>query len=204
MRREIDPKIISIILMMWLTQYLNERSSIGNFYGNFPREIYAKIAARNTTEPVTTESSRNIRFIPSHSKNKPLAFPSHPGEETQIVEIKFTAYYGPEKNQKKFFNGNFKKEVQMNGKGKLTAYGTKPRLGIVATDPEVFPRGTRFLLVDPLDGQEKVFVAEDTGGGIKGHHLDFFVGWGKNGYERVKKVQSAGNTLIVKVLNPPT
>ncbi|MDP1833729.1 MAG: 3D domain-containing protein [Candidatus Moranbacteria bacterium] len=200
--------IIGIIFLMifalWLTQYLNE-SSIGNFYGNFfTKENSAKIAARNskTATEVAAPLPHGDFLSPSNGLQPT---PNHPEKNgVKTVVIKFTAYYGPKRSQKKFFNGNFKREVRMNGKGELTAYGTKPRLGIVATDPEVFPRGTRFLLVDPLDGQEKVFVAEDTGGGIKGHHLDFFVGWGKNGYERVKKIQSAGDTMIVKILHMPT
>lgn len=159
--------------------------SIGNFYGNFSQEkISAKIAARKIELPQ--------ELLPSHPK------------KTETVTVKFTAYYGPKKSQRKFFTKNFKKEVRLNGKGELTAYGTKPRLGIVATDPEVFPRGTLFLAADPLDGQKKIFVAEDTGGGIKGHHLDFFAGWGKAGYERVRKIQRAGDTMTVTVLNMPT
>ncbi|MFA7209066.1 MAG: 3D domain-containing protein [Parcubacteria group bacterium] len=200
--------IIGIIFLMisalWLTQYLNE-SSIGNFYGNFfTEENSAKIAARNSktaTEAADPFSCDAFSLSPNGYRPPP----NHPGKNgVKTVTIRFTAYYGPKRNQKKFFTGNFKKEVRMNGKGDLTAYGTKPRLGIVATDPEVFPRGTQFLLVDPLDGQEKIFVAEDTGGGIKGHHLDFFAGWGRNGYERVKKIQSAGDTMIVKILHLPT
>lgn len=43
--------------------------------------------------------------------------------------------------------------------------------GAVATDPRVIPLGTR-LTIDGLPG---TYVAEDTGGGVHGHHVDVWM-----------------------------
>jgi len=50
-----------------------------------------------------------------------------------------------------------------------TASGRIVRPGTVAVDPKVFPIGTRFYI--PGYGWAR---AEDTGGGIKGRHLDLY------------------------------
>jgi 3D (Asp-Asp-Asp) domain-containing protein len=59
-------------------------------------------------------------------------------------------------------------------KGKLkiigrTASGRMARPATVAVDPSVFPIGTRFYIPGYGWG-----IAEDTGGAIKGRHLDLF------------------------------
>lgn len=54
--------------------------------------------------------------------------------------------------------------------GGLTASGTVPTPGrTIAVDPSVIPLGTRVI----INGQ--VYVAEDTGGAIKGNKIDVFV-----------------------------
>ena len=54
--------------------------------------------------------------------------------------------------------------------GSLTRSGTPVRWGVVAVDPTVVPLGTRLL----IEGYDIVFVAEDTGGGVRGNHVDIF------------------------------
>jgi 3D (Asp-Asp-Asp) domain-containing protein len=54
--------------------------------------------------------------------------------------------------------------------GSMTRSGTPVRWGVVAVDPQVIPLGTRLA----IEGLEGVFVAEDTGGGVKGNHVDVF------------------------------
>lgn len=52
-----------------------------------------------------------------------------------------------------------------------TASGTVPEKGrTIAVDPNVIPLGSEVM----IDGQ--VYIAEDTGGAIKGNKLDLFVG----------------------------
>ena len=50
-----------------------------------------------------------------------------------------------------------------------TATGTTPHWGTVAVDPAVIPLGSR-LLIEGFEGT--VFVAEDTGGAIRGNIVD--------------------------------
>lgn len=53
----------------------------------------------------------------------------------------------------------------------ITASGTVPEKGrTIAVDPNVIPLGSEVM----IDGQ--VYIAEDTGGAIKGNKLDLFVG----------------------------
>ena len=53
----------------------------------------------------------------------------------------------------------------------ITASGTVLEKGrTIAVDPDVIPLGSEVM----IDGQ--VYIAEDTGGAIKGNKLDLFVG----------------------------
>lgn len=63
-------------------------------------------------------------------------------------------------------SGPLKGKIKTIGK---TASGQMARPGTVAVDPEVFPMGTKFYI--PGYGWA---VARDTGGAIKGRHLDLF------------------------------
>lgn len=54
--------------------------------------------------------------------------------------------------------------------GTTTRSGTPVRWGVVAVDPDVIPLGSRLM----IDGYDTVFVAEDTGGGVHGAHVDVY------------------------------
>lgn len=55
--------------------------------------------------------------------------------------------------------------------GEVTFTGTKPQEGrTVATDPEVIPLGTKLIINGKGD-----YVAEDTGGLIRGNRLDIYL-----------------------------
>ena len=74
--------------------------------------------------------------------------------------------------------GNFKLTAYCpgsccNGKwaGKPTAMGTKLTPGrTIAVDPKVIPLGSRVAI--NIDGEWREFIAEDTGGAIKGNRID--------------------------------
>lgn len=55
--------------------------------------------------------------------------------------------------------------------GGYTATGTKAKYGTLAVDSKVIPYGTK-VYIKELD---KVFIAEDCGGGIKGNKIDIYM-----------------------------
>ena len=72
--------------------------------------------------------------------------------------------------------------------GTITATGTTPRWGTIAVDPRVIPYGTK-VYIPQFD---KVFIAEDTGGAIKGNIIDIYmtsqsqaINWGRRNVEIV-------------------
>lgn len=76
--------------------------------------------------------------------------------EAPLGRFKLTAYSGP----------------QMGQALAITATGTAARAGrTVAVDPKVIPLGSK-IYIEGLGER----IAEDVGGGIKGHHIDVYLG----------------------------
>lgn len=80
----------------------------------------------------------------------------------------------------------------MNGAGKETRSGTVPDIGTAAADWKVLKKGTKFRILDcdillgrdnPIPVSDVIFRVEDTGGGVKGNHVDIFTGFGDHGCE---------------------
>lgn len=65
-----------------------------------------------------------------------------------------------------YSSGSLKGQFKVVGK---TASGKMARPGTVAVDPRLFPMGTKFYIPGYGWG-----IARDTGGDIKGRHLDLF------------------------------
>jgi 3D (Asp-Asp-Asp) domain-containing protein/LysM repeat protein len=57
-----------------------------------------------------------------------------------------------------------------SGRGATTRSGTPVRWGVLAVDPQVVPLGSKVK----IEGFDDVFVAEDTGGAIRGNHVEIF------------------------------
>src|SRR5436305_13459056 len=53
------------------------------------------------------------------------------------------------------------------------------QLPIIAVDPSLIPYGSIVRVSNSPFGANKLFVAGDTGGAIKGNHIDFFVASGR-------------------------
>ncbi len=76
--------------------------------------------------------------------------------QAPLGRFKLTAYSGP----------------QMGQPEPITATGTAARAGrTVAVDPKVIPLGSK-IYIEGLGER----IAEDTGGGIKGNHIDVYLG----------------------------
>lgn len=72
----------------------------------------------------------------------------------------------------------------------ITSTGTKPKWGTIAVDPKVIPYGS----VVYIPYFDKYFVAEDCGGGIKGHKIDIYM-------NSAKECRNWGvRTIDIKVL----
>ena len=102
-------------------------------------------------------------------------------EQRTVIKVVATAYYSPLPNQKNFYHKSFKKEIEINGKGK-TFSGKPLKEGIVAADLKFFPLGT--ILYIPGYG---IGVVEDTGKAIRGRKIDLFMGYGDDGLARALK-----------------
>ncbi|MFZ2153678.1 MAG: 3D domain-containing protein [Candidatus Moraniibacteriota bacterium] len=109
------------------------------------------------------------------------------------VKVVCTAYYGPSPDQDEFVTGSYRKEVRLNGSGKLTKSNTVPASGTIAADPKIFPIGTTLYI--PGYG---LGVVEDTGKKIKGKRIDVFTGRGDAGLERA--IAWGKRKITVKVI----
>jgi 3D (Asp-Asp-Asp) domain-containing protein len=65
---------------------------------------------------------------------------------------------------------SFQARLTAYAHGTRTASGTPVRWGVVAVDPRVIPLGSRIM----IEGFDNVFIAEDTGGGVRGNHVDIY------------------------------
>lgn len=55
-------------------------------------------------------------------------------------------------------------------RGATTRSGTPVRWGTLAVDPLVIPLGSRVM----IEGFDEIFIAEDTGGAVRGNHVEIF------------------------------
>lgn len=99
------------------------------------------------------------------------------------------------------FSSTFLKAVKMEGWGKtnqgwylgyygggwhksknpLDAYGKKLVIGVIATDKKLLPKGRRIKIPTlPRYLKNITFTAKDTGGGIRGMHIDLYTGEGRS------------------------
>lgn len=75
----------------------------------------------------------------------------------------------------------------------LTSTGRIPTVGrTIAVDPKVIPYDSIVI----IDGQK--YVAEDTGGDIKGHRLDIYMGSGRGAYEKAIKFGRRTMEIIIE------
>lgn len=83
---------------------------------------------------------------------------------------------------------------------------------IVAVDPSVIPLGTHLKInPNPFGNPEIVFLADDTGGAIKGNRIDFFdwrgrgkqTSWGRRTAEVTKTEQQKGGGGLIEGLPDP-
>lgn len=91
---------------------------------------------------------------PTYKKGAPASNASAGGRKLTVEATAYTA------------------DPKENGGYTTTAIGTKPRWGIIAVDPKVIPLRTKVRITYPDGTALGTFVAEDTGGAIKGNKID--------------------------------
>lgn len=146
----------------------------------------SEVEIKNSRFPLITESADELIKEPIIWKCK-------------TVDVVLSGYYSPNPNQKRYLNGSYENEMAING-GRKTFYGTKPKYGIVATDPEVFPENTMLLYRDPVDGEIKFFKAKDRGSAIEGNRIDQYCGHGMRGLVRAERIGMTEVKVIVPKL----
>ncbi len=124
------------------------------------RPAVALLAARSEHPATVAVVPRPTIAAPRWSSATPTAttvgVPPPRGSAARSLAVQLTAYSAS--------------EVEGTAGG-ITASGARVRPGTVAVDPAVIPLGSK-LRIDGLPG---VYRAEDTGGGVRGAHVDVFM-----------------------------
>lgn len=108
------------------------------------------------------------------------------------IRVLATAYYKPERNQRKYATKSFHGDMKLNG-GKKTATQKTPKVGMVAVDPRIIPLGTKIYIPE----LELYATAEDIGGDIKGKRIDIFTGTGPRALKRALDIGRRMVTIII-------
>jgi 3D (Asp-Asp-Asp) domain-containing protein len=78
----------------------------------------------------------------------------------------------------------------------LNAIGTALHIGSLAVDPALIPLGTAVTIPNaPSPWNNRTFTADDTGGAIKGKHVDIYCGAGRVAEQETKRVTSNNGTV---------
>lgn len=102
-----------------------------------------------------------------------------------------TRYYSPVSGQSEYFHGSYEADKKINcGEGSCldTADGTQVCFGVIAADKTFYPFGTAIYIpgISEKFFGGKAGVVHDTGGAIKGSHIDVWMGIGEEGLLNVK------------------
>ena len=115
--------------------------------------------------------------------------------ETEIVVEKEPVYITNVKEIEKetewfyFVATGYSANDPLQGTNNITATGKEIKKGMVSVDPKIIPLGTRIEIKDT-----GLFVAEDTGGKIKGNRIDIY-------FETKEEAKEFGRqTIWVRVL----
>ena len=126
--------------------------------------------------------------------------------ETEIVIEKEPVYITEVKEIEKetewfyFVATGYSANDPAQGTNNITATGKEIKKGMIAVDPKIIPLGTRIEIRDI-----GIFIAEDTGGKIKGNRIDIYFETkeeAKNFGRKIIWVRIPGNSIeLVEALN---
>lgn len=134
-----------------------------------------KVVKEGTKEEIKVEEVKEVK-----KEEEPKIIEEPVKEETtkEVEQVKETS----ESSEVSNLGTHMVVESTSYCQGSVTATGTQARWGVIAVDPNVIPFGTK-VYIPQFD---KVFIAEDTGGAIKGNKIDIFmensddaINWGR-------------------------
>lgn len=96
-----------------------------------------------------------------------------------IVRTNGKIYYFDSKGKLTHTGKSYTSNASAYSGHSTTATGQKPRFGTIAVDPKVIPYGTKVY----IPYFDKVFVANDCGGAIKGTKIDIYMNSSKECYK---------------------
>ena len=119
--------------------------------------VAAVVAAAGTTSGATAARPGPAEISAPGTAPAPAPAPESPGlGEARRLMVQLTAYSA---------------SVEEGTAWGITRSGVPARPGTVAVDPSVIPLGSRLRIA----GLPGIYRAEDTGGGIRGAHVDVFM-----------------------------
>jgi len=124
-----------------------------------------------------------VNFLLSGQKEETIT-EREPIVVTEVLEVKKEVewYY--------FVATGYSANDQVQGTNNITATGKEIKKGMIAVDPKVIPLGTKIEIKDM-----GIFIAEDTGGKIKGNRIDIYF----NSREEARKFGRRG--IWVKIID---
>lgn len=130
------------------------------------------------------------------SFNQPTTKPGF--KVIKTLKVVITGYYTPSRNQPDYATGSYEGDKRRNCPNGVTASGTLPEIGIVATDNSVIPRGSLIKIIDGPTiisnlSAKKHLISKDTGGDIVGNKVDVYTG---KGYQALKKALAISNVKV--------
>lgn len=82
----------------------------------------------------------------------------------------------------------------------LNARGGELRVGSLAVDPKIIPLGAKVRLPDlPSPWNDVMFIADDTGGAIKGRHVDVYCGSGEAAEQEARRLTTRQGHVCLDV-----
>lgn len=127
----------------------------------------------SVTKKATSQNNNKVESNNDENNNKEVQ--STPQNNNTKEEQTTTSNNNTEEDKTTTSNNNNGRSMTVNASAysghTITATGTTPKWGTIAVDPSVIPYGTK-VYIPKFD---RVFIAEDCGGAIKGNKIDIFM-----------------------------
>lgn len=154
----------------------SEKNNLVNENGNLKGEV-EKLKKMKADAKAKAERERVKQEQKQKEQPKPQQAPQSQEQKPQSSSVASAGY---ENWQKMTVQATgYSNVADETGGGSITAIGSGVRWGIIAVDPRVIPLGSKVYI--PAFGQ--TFIAEDTGGAIKGNIIDIFFNHGDKARE---------------------